>query len=155
MAGYPDRRDDVRKTIEMLHRMNRAHRRLVERRFLQSGVGIHGGQHRLLMTLDSLGPAPAQTELARHMDISPASVANMLKKLETDGYIERRIKSDDERCNEVRITSKGEAEISASKQIFAAVDSTMLLGFSDEDLCALSGYFERITENIRHAEEEG
>ena len=138
----------------MLHRMNRAHRRLVERRFQQSGIGIHGGQHRLLMTLDILGPAPAQTELARHMDISPASVACMLKKLESDGYIERRICTGDERRNEVSITPKGLAEVEASKQIFSAVDDTMLRGFSEDELQALSGYFERITENIRLAEEE-
>ena len=146
-------REGVRRTADLLHRVNRAQWRLIERSF--QSLGIHGGQHRLLMELERRGPAPKQTELARCMDITPASVANMLKRLENGGYIERSARSGDERCNEVQITPKGLSVVQVSKQTFMAVDACMLRGFSDEDITRLQRYFERIEENLRQAEEAG
>ena len=143
---------EIRATLDILHRINRSHWRLIERQF--QALGIHGGQHRLLMMLSRRGPAPAQNELAKCMDVTPASVANMLKRLEGGGYIERSARSGDERCNEVHITEKGQAVVEASKQIFEAIDARMLAGFSDDDIEALKGYFERILDNLRAAEDE-
>ena len=82
--------------MELILRVSRTHKRLVDRRIAE--LGIHGGQHHMLMMLSRLGQMPAQNELARRMDISPASAANMLKRLETGGYIRRWAGSSDGRC---------------------------------------------------------
>ena len=151
MGEGEDNRTAIRRTVDLLHRVNRAHRRMIERRF--QDLGIHGGQHRLLMELSWRGPAPAQKELARCMDVTPASVANMLKRLESGGYIERSVRTGDERCNEVHITPRGQQVVEASRQIFQCIDGRMLAGFSDGDIAALQGYFERILDNLRPAED--
>ena len=79
--------DDItvrtKRVQELLIRIGRTHKRVVERQIGE--LGIHGGQHHMLMLLSKLGKCPEQSELARRMDISPASAATMLKRLEGGG----------------------------------------------------------------------
>ncbi|MBQ8954920.1 MAG: MarR family transcriptional regulator [Clostridia bacterium] len=142
----------ARTPVELILRAARAHKRVVERQI--DGLGIHGGQHHMLMILSRLGQIPAQNELARRMDISPASAANMLKRLETAGYIQRRADAKDGRRNEVRITEKGGQVVERSRRIFEEVDRRMFEGFTDEETERLRSALERIHANLRGLEEE-
>ena len=141
-----------RTPADLILRASRTHKRLVERRIAE--LGIHGGQHHMLMMLSFLGQIPAQNELARRMDISPASAANMLKRLEAGGYIERRAGVSDGRRNEVRITGKGADVVERSKRIFEEVDSRMFEGFTDEETERLRAALERVHGNLRRMEDE-
>ena len=151
MAETIQRTDGARQALDLLHRMNRSHRRLLDRRF--ASLGIHGGQHRLLLELSCRGPAMAQTELARCMDVTPASVAAMLKRLETGGYIERKASSEDERCNQVALTEKGRGIVETSVAVFDEVDNSMLSGFGEDEIAQLQAYIARINDNL-HAMED-
>ncbi len=151
MEEQTERSFSRRQAIELLHRMNRTHWRLLDRRF--ASLGIHGGQHRLLMMLSRNGPAPAQTELAKCLDVTPASIAAMLKRLESGGYIGRQASAEDERRNQVTLTDKGRSVVATSKAIFDGMDRQMLAGFSDEDIAHLSAYLSRINDNL-HAMED-
>ncbi|MBR3502610.1 MAG: MarR family transcriptional regulator [Clostridia bacterium] len=141
-----------RSPVDLILRASRAHKRVVERQIGE--LGIHGGQHHMLMILSYLGQIPAQNELARRMDISPASAANMLKRLETGGYIERRVGASDGRRNEVRITEKGGEVVERSKRIFEEVDRRMFEGFTGEETERLRDALERVHANLRGMEEE-
>ncbi len=138
--------------MELILRVSRTHKRLVDRRIAE--LGIHGGQHHMLMMLSRLGQMPAQNELARRMDISPASAANMLKRLETGGYIRRWAGSSDGRCNEVRITAKGGEVVEQSMRIFEGVDARMFEGFTAAESESLRDALQRVLENLRKMEEE-
>ena len=141
------------KTVQdLLIRIGRTHKRVVERRI--SELGIHGGQHHMLMLLSKLGECPAQNELARRMDISPASAATMLKRLESAGYIERRARSSDERCNEVRITEKGHQVVDQSVRIFEDVDRRVFEGIGPEERDRLCSSLEKVLGNLRRIEKE-
>ena len=152
MDGQDGRGRKIRTTVELMMRFSRTHRRVVER--MVSALGVHGGQHRLLMMLSLHKKLPTQKELARCMDITPASVANMLKRLESGGCIARSTGCSDGRCNEVEITPFGRRVVEDSCRIFECLDRRMLDGFSDGELETLSGYLERINENLRALEEE-
>ena len=141
-----------RSPVELILRVSRTHKRVAERRIAE--LGIHGGQHHMLMILSYMGQIPAQNELARRMDISPASVANMLKRLETGGYIERRVGPSDGRRNEVRITEKGGEVVERSKRIFEEVDQRMFEGFTSEETEQLRAALERVHANLRGMEDE-
>ena len=141
-----------RSSVELILRVSRTHKRVVERRIGE--LGIHGGQHHMLMMLSHLGQIPAQNELARRMDISPASAANMLKRLETGGYIERRAGLSDGRRNEVRITEKGAEMVERSKRIFGDVERRMFEGFSGEEMERLRLALEQVQANLRGLEDE-
>jgi len=72
--------DGHNRLCGLLMRYLRMHRRVVEGRI--RSLDIHPSQHFLLMQLSSAGPMPSQAQLAEMMDVSPASVARTLKKLD-------------------------------------------------------------------------
>ena len=142
----------IHSNVELILRAARTHRRILDRRIGE--LGIHGGQHRMLMMLSNMGQFPAQRELARRMDITAATAANMLKRLEVGGYIERSVRTSDGRCNEVKISEKGNQVVEQSKRIFEGVDSRMFEGFEEEELEQLRCALERVHQNLRKMEDE-
>ena len=152
MEKQNDGEQPVRPAVDMILRVSRTHKRIVERRI--AALGIHGGQHHMLMMLSRLGQIPAQNELARRMDISPASAAGMLKRLESGGYIARSTRSSDGRCNEVSITEKGGEVIAHSIRIFEDINERMFAGVSAEERAQLRAVLGKIHENLRSMEEE-
>lgn len=147
-----DRPERVHAMMDLIMRMNRAHHRVVERTL--SRTDMHGGQHRMLMALSRCGRLATQKELAQRMDISPATVATMLKKLERGGYIVRRAGDADGRCNEVEITKQGYEVIERTHRTFSDIEQRMFEGFAEEELCALQGFIERVNTNLRAMEDE-
>lgn len=130
------------------HRMivaNQMHRRMMEQNLL--GTGLHHAQHRLLMTLAERNEH-TQVELARRLEVSPATIAVSLKNLEKNGWILRRTGREDNRVNFVELTEKGRKLVEESKEFFDAVDREMYRGFEKEDLIVLSRYMEAIYENM-------
>lgn len=147
-----DRPERIHAIMDLIMRMNRAHHRVVERTLSQTDM--HGGQHRMLMSLSRYGRLATQKELAQRMDISPATVATMLKKLEKGGYIVRRAGDVDGRCNEVEITELGYEVIKRTHRTFSEIDGRMFEGFAEEELDTLHGFIERVNANLRIMEEE-
>ncbi len=78
------------RSRDITHRMivmNQMHRRMLECNL--EGTGIHRAQHRLLMTLAKHSFA-SQVELAKFLEISPATVAVALKALKKSEYITQK-----------------------------------------------------------------
>ena len=91
----------------------------------------------------------SQTELAEHLEISPAAVAVSLKKLEAGGYIKRMAAQNDCRCNEIQITDKGREMVSASKRFFSEIDSAMLEGIDEKMLDGFVKCLEIMQNNLK------
>lgn len=126
------------------------------RRIMQSYLdetGVYQAQHRLLMTI-SLNPNASQIELARMLDVSAATVAVSLKKLEKDGYINRDKDDDDNRFNIITITEKGNQVVEKSKEIFEATDRKVLEGFTEEEKQTLFLLLQKLNANLARMEEE-
>ncbi len=98
---------------------------------------------------------PSQKELAERLKISPAAVANTIKKLETDGYVERSKARDgcDCRANEITLTDKGLLAVKDSEKYFRYVDAAALKGFSIEELDTLCSLLDKIQENLHSIED--
>jgi DNA-binding MarR family transcriptional regulator len=79
-------------------------------------TGLHHGQGRLLQAIAASGEI-TQADLARQMDIRPATVTNMLKPLEEKNLIRRKIDPQTNRAMVVSLTSAGEQ---ACEQVQAA-----------------------------------
>lgn len=127
------------------------HRRTLER--LVGETGLHRGQHRMLMTLAE-HEFGSQTELANRLEISAATVAVSLKKLEKEGYIRKTVKEDDSRVNFVQLTEKGKAIVENSREIFDHMDRQAVKGFSGEELDVLREYLWRMYDNLSACLEE-
>ena len=116
-------------------------------------TGVYQGQHRLLMEI-SRNPNASQNDIARQMDISAATVAVALKKLESGGYISKEVDEEDNRLNKITITEKGNKVVEQSKQIFEMIERKLFKGFSEEDRHALYCLLTRLDSNLTNMENE-
>jgi len=133
------------RIIETHIRIGRNHKQLLDRHLNKNG--LYRGQHQILMCIFR-NPDASQKELARFHNVSPATIAVSLKKLEKGGYVERAADSQDNRFNKVTITEKGLNEVTNSLDFFKSVEHGMLRGFSEDEKANLYGYLQRIQENL-------
>ena len=135
------------RAVGLLIRVMRRHHACVERRI--GDLGIHHGQHRMLMKLACRqGDIPSQKELAEIMGISPAAVTATLKKLEREEYISRSMTDEDNRKNEIRITEKGLSKVVESRAVFESTDTEMFAGFTPEEIATFISFMERLDRNL-------
>ena len=135
------------RAVGLLIRVMRRHHACVERRI--GDLGIHHGQHRMLMKLACRQEdIPSQKELAEIMGISPAAVTTTLKKLEREEYISRSMTDEDNRKNEIRITEKGLSKVVESRAVFESTDTEMFAGFTPEEIATFISFMERLDRNL-------
>lgn len=148
--GVSARNLSVQAVVHSFISANILHRRAVEQ--WTRDVGMHRSQHRMLMYLYKCESTPSQKDLAKHLDISSAAVAVTLKKLESDGYIERGkcTEGGDSRFNEIKITDRGRFAVEQSKKYFQHIDAEALKDFSDEELDIFRAFLERMYENLKN-----
>jgi DNA-binding MarR family transcriptional regulator len=116
-------------------------------------TGVYQAQHRLLMEI-SKNPNASQNDIAVSMDVSAATVAVSLKKLEKRGYIKRVMVEEDNRINNITITEKGNKVVKQSKQIFASADQKVFKGFTNEEKNTLSVLLHKLNMNLAGMEAE-
>lgn len=140
----------VQRTVHAFISANILHRRTIEQ--WACDAGMHRSQHRVLMYLTKCESTPTQKDLAEHFDISPAAVAVTLKKLESDGYIERGkcAQRSDSRFNEIKITERGKEAAIQSRKFFQHVDSEAFKDFSADELEIFTSLLERMQENLKN-----
>lgn len=129
--------EEFRSSVHLMKVMifvSQLHRRAIDR--LVGEIGLHRGQHRMLMTLAD-HEFGSQSELADRLEISSATVAVSLKKLETGGYIQKTAKADDSRANFVQLTEKGKKVVEDSREIFGSLDKQAVKGFTEEEMVLL------------------
>lgn len=120
------------------------------RRFMRDGI-IHNpyrGQGRILAIL-KMKPEISQRELTYLLNMSKQSIAELLFKLEKNGYITREHSEDDKRVMTVRLTEEG------AKAADNVDDSTLEIPklfdcLNDDELRVFSEYLGRI---IKRCEE--
>jgi len=140
-----------KRIIRQLIDFAKKHRKLMQHYLDETGV--YQAQHRLLMEI-SHQPNASQAEIARSMDISPATIAVSLKKLEKGGYIQRVMDETDNRFNQITITEKGNRVVEQSKQIFETTEGKVLEGFTEEEKTMLSILLQKLNTNLGKMEDE-
>lgn len=143
-----DQSRDAREVIHVLIQTMRLHRRVIERS--ADSIGLHSSAHRMLMLIAKSEILPSQKEIAEKLKISPAAVANTIKKLEADGYIERsKCKNGgDTRLNEIYVTESGKRIAEETEKTFLQVDASALEGFSEDETKLFVSMLEKIQSNL-------
>lgn len=127
------------------------HRRIMQN-YLDE-TGLYHAQHRLLMEIFR-NPNAFQIDFAKIMDVSAATVAVALKKLEKGGYIKREIDEKDNRFNKISITEKGKRVVEQSKQIFDSTEKKVFEGFTEKEKNILFNLLQKLDNNLTKMEEE-
>ena len=78
-----------------------------------------------------------QRDLARSMHISPASVTNMLQRMERDGWIERKRDDADQRVVRVFAADKAKKMRVEAKQVFRDIEDELNSVYTPEEQATL------------------
>lgn len=139
------------RLLDKYLRIARRHRNVMEKQL--SSTGVYRSQHKILMVI-SENPNISQKELADMNEVSTATIAVSLKKLEKGGYISRLVDAKDNRYNQICITEKGRRIVEESHKIFREVDKAMFSGFSEEECRELEQVLDRIYGNLEEYEQK-
>lgn len=87
-------------------------------------------------------------QIAEGLGITPASVTQILKKLEMQGTAQRVKSKDDSRVTFVRLTPQGEKVVEHRRQTVDDVQDQLFAGFDHQDLSVLERYLEQMINNV-------
>ena len=99
-------------------------------------IGLHRGQGFALIHLWHNDGMP-QRDLSRSMHISPASVTNMLQRMERDGWIERKRDETDQRVVRVYLTVKAKETRIQAKRVFQEMEDALNSIYTSEEQSTL------------------
>ncbi|MFD0705020.1 MarR family winged helix-turn-helix transcriptional regulator [Alloscardovia venturai] len=103
---------------------------------------------RTLHMLDKCGQLTAG-QIAEKLEVTPASVTQLIKKLEYAGTAERIKSEEDYRVTLVRLTDRGKNLLQTRAALIEQVQTELFDGFSDDDIHQLSSYLDQIIENVK------
>ena len=135
--------------VRLFIHTDKLHRSLIEQRM--ADLNLHRSQHIMLHCIKSFDTPPTQKDISKKLDISAATVAVTIKKLEQAGFITKETSDGDNRCNRVSITEKGDEILMRAKNIFDEVDSNMFSDLSSEQLSIFVEILEKVQSNLRSA----
>jgi MarR family transcriptional regulator, organic hydroperoxide resistance regulator len=129
----------------LLVRVSRAHYNLASRVF--EGLGLHRGQPPVLFEL-GCKDGMTQSELAHNLEVTPATITNMLHRMEQAGFITRTRDQDDSRISRVFLTTSGKIILDQVKVLADKMDQTTFAGFSNEEQNQVGDFLDRIRQNL-------
>ena len=95
-------------------------------------IGLHRGQGFALLHLWHHDGIP-QRELSEAMHVSPASVTNMLQRMERDGWITRERDREDQRVVRVYLTRKAKALRAEARTAFREMEKELASIYTNEE----------------------
>ena len=138
--------EKVKKINDAFHGYHCTHRSIIDARFREKGLYV--GQPPVLKFI-SENKNVTQKEIADFLHVSPPSVANSVKRLEDAGLVVRVADKKDARCNNLKLTKKGEELSEYANKLFEVVDEASFEGFTDEEIDLVISFLQRMTENIK------
>ncbi len=133
------------EAVGAMHRLELLRR--IKARELMADSGLHPGQPRLLEYVRS-HPGCTQKEAADELDVTPASIAASLKRLEKTGYVRRESDEKDARRNRLYLTAAGEWQIEENHRRFDQLDGEMFRGMTEDEVEAFRRACEKMFDNL-------
>ena len=121
--------------------------RKIQSRVAIGPSGLHPGQPPMLHYILS-HPGCTQRQAADELDVTAASAAASLKRLEKAGLVERIADEKDARRNCLYVTQAGKEKLEEQKRIFDALDERMFQGLSEEEIAFFQRICERMFDNL-------
>lgn len=126
----------------------KAHAALSRRLSRKAGeLGLTSGQPKILECLNALGEADQKT-IAQFCEIEPATVGNLLLRLEKAGLVQRARHEGNRRSLFVSLTEKGREVTDELITLFDEIDASALAGFTDEEAEAFETALLRLHDNL-------
>lgn len=127
--------------MEKLHAL----RRLQQRRVMET-CGMYHGQLPILEFVHQ-NPGCTQVEIAQALFITPSSIAQSTKRLQRDGYLQKRMSADNQRSKRLFLTEKGREAAHSCRQGFDKIDREIFEQFSDEEIAVMENLVRRMLQS--------
>lgn len=111
-------------------------------------VGVYPGQPPVLFCLYK-NNGQSQRELAKSINVKPATITVMIKRLEKSGLVERKQDKKDQRVSRIFLTESGEKVCEKLKVIHAEIERECFEGFSEEEKIVIRRLFMQIRDNLK------
>lgn len=136
---------------QLLGKFSRLHSRRSFAEF--SKIGITQGEPRILRYLSS-NEGCIQRELCDKCHLEPATVTNIMSKMERESLIKRQYEPGSRRNLQVFLTSKGRESLQTVEQVHRIIGEECFLGFTSEEKEQAKLLMERICNNLMKGEEK-
>jgi DNA-binding MarR family transcriptional regulator len=140
-------RNEILEQLTHLHMLLHRHQMQSLRNFGPFS-NPHRGQGRILAIL-KIKPEISQKDLTYLLDMSKQAIAELLNKLEKNGYIQREISNEDHRSFNVKLTEKGVAATDKIEDDKSCELEKVFDCLNDDELSNLHEYLNRIIENLK------
>ena len=117
-------------------------------------VGLFRGQPPIMALLHR-HDGMSQKEMARALNLSPATMTVTLKRMEKAGLIVREMDEHDQRILRVHLSEQGRAMCEKGEQQVSHVNAELLDGFSPEEQAQFCEYMRRVARNMERVAGEG
>lgn len=107
---------------------------------------VYAGQPPLMFALQREG-GQSQSELARQLDITAATLTVMLNRMEKNGLIRREVDARDQRISRIYLTGKGNETLVVVRETLDYLEEQALANFTQEEKDILRGLLTRINDN--------
>lgn len=132
-----------RQCTQMMHRYrHHAHHNLHD-------VGLHPSQGRLLLALSENFDGVLQSRLAEEFFMRPASLSELLSKLEQKGYIEKTANQEDRRAVNIHLTAEGKLFAEKVKKTFSTFHDDMFKNLTNEEQIQLASLLDKIIDDFK------
>jgi len=128
------------RLVYLLNRAQRAIQKWIEGS-PDSWEGISSAQVGLLFLLTSKDDASVG-EIAEALQVAPAAVTNLSKRMQGAGLIERVADAADGRLTRLRLTSAGKAASTQSSVVLQRLNGQLTAGFSQEELAVVARWLD-------------
>ena len=95
-----------------------------------------------------------QRDIEARLHLTGATVTNLLKSLEKNGYIVRTPMENDARLKKISVTQKGMDHEKRVRHDILTVESVMKGGLTKSEIEQLLGYMDRVIENLENFNRE-
>ena len=110
--------------------------------------GLHPGQVAVMKALDRK-EGMSQRELADILHIKPPTVAVSIKRMEKNGFIERKPDEKDQRITRIYLTQYGKKINQEIVELLQKNEEELFLGFEEGEKYLFKRFFKQMIENLR------
>lgn len=89
-----------------------------------------------------------QKDIESYLDITGASVSNLLRGLEKKGFIERIRSASDDRAKEISLTLKGRELIATFNSVFSEIENKIVQGMTEEQKKLFLELLKKVVKNF-------
>lgn len=115
--------------------------------------GLYPGQPPLLFALykeDGL----SQKDIAKKLNLKPATITVMIKRLEKSGFIKKVCDENDQRVSRIHLTDQGRNSCEALRAIVNSIDNVCLHDFTLEEINTLRDLLNKVKTNLEDHKKE-